>query len=94
MPRIAHRATFTATSDNFTLHLTVQHLVNSQALHYDDVPKFSPSDMLAQNPLLFTFSGSRDGILATHDELVTSKTTNHLVECFRKVPLSPTTYII
>lgn len=91
---IAHRATFTATSDNFTLHLAVKHLVNSKTLQYDGISKISPVDFVAQNPLLFTLSGSKDGILATNDELVTSKTTNHLVECLRKVPLSSSAYII
>lgn len=93
MPRIAHKATFKAASENFTLLLAVQHLLHSPILQNDDTPGNSSSDVLAHNPLLFTLSGSKDGILATHDELVTSKTTNHLVEYLRKVLQLSATHI-
>jgi hypothetical protein len=85
MQRTAHRASFKAADGNFTLSLSAQHVLHSPALRDDERPGHLPSETLAQNPLLFTLSGSKDGTLATHDELVTSKTSNHLLYYLRKV---------
>lgn len=86
MPCIAHTTTFKAASDHFALLLTAKHTLRSSEPQGDEIQGNAVSGIiLARNPLLFTLSGSKDGILATHHELVVSKTTNCLLEYLRKV---------
>ena len=88
MQGIAHKATFKAAAGCFSLLLSAQHNLHFPLLQHDTIPNNFHAQVTAQNPLHFTLSGSKNGILATHDELVTSKTTNYLLQLLRKV-LSP-----
>lgn len=88
MPYITHEAAFKAAAGYFSLLLSAHHNLRFPTLQYDETPNDIHAEVSAQNPLLFTLSGSKDGILATHDELLTSKTTNHLLQLLRKVLIS------
>jgi len=88
MQRIPHKATYKAAAGCFSLLLSAQHNLHFPIPQHDKIPNIFHAEVTAQNPLYFTLSGSKNGILATHDELITSKTTNYLLQLLRKV-LSP-----
>ncbi|KAF7768095.1 hypothetical protein Agabi119p4_7338 [Agaricus bisporus var. burnettii] len=80
MPRIARRAAYNAAADSFSLSLVVQHDLHLPS-EYDHVVHL---DVVARNPLVFTLAGATNGTSATRDQLVSSKTTNYVVEYLRQ----------
>lgn len=91
MPRIARRAAYNAAADSFSLSLVVQHDLHLPSEHDHAVHL----DVVARNPLVFTLAGATNGTSATRDQLVSSKTTNYVVEYLRQVfiPLHSTVSI-